>query len=97
MLDHKTDDTAIYLISDIMRLFACSYAEVPRLVREGVIPKPLPRPPRGKMRWAKATVNRRLGLPVAPPNPDIESMIREEVRRAMRGIRVVAREEAAIQ
>jgi hypothetical protein len=77
-------ESAVYTTTDICALFDCSPNEVPGLLEAGIVPQPLPTTgPRGKRRWLKATVDKKLGR--APEQRLLRDIIREEVRRAVAG------------
>ena len=79
-------ESGVYFTKDIMRLFECGVNEVPRLVQEGTIPRPLPNKDRGRKRWSRAAVNRKLGIsPSHTDESDVRRMIAQEMARLLTG------------
>jgi hypothetical protein len=72
----------VYLTLDICALFECSPNEIPALLDAGIVPEPLPTTaPRGKRRWLKSKVDRKLGI--RPEASLLRQVVREEVARAL--------------
>ena len=79
-------ESGVYFTKDIMRLFECGVNEVPRLVEEGTIPRPLPSKNRGRKRWSRAAVDRKLGIaPSQTDESDVRRLIAEEMARLFTG------------
>ena len=56
-------NSAVYLSSDICQLFGCGINQIDPLIKVRVIPAPLGQPVKGqKRRWAKAAIDKKLGL-----------------------------------
>lgn len=76
-------EPAVYGTTEICELFDCSPNEVPTLMEAGVIPPPLPTTgPRGRRRWLKSAVNRKLGL-TSPERKVLSELVRAQVRRVL--------------
>ena len=76
---------AVYFTKDIIRLFDCGANEVPRLIDEGTIPRPLPGKPRGRRRWSRAAVDRKLGISTeALSKESVVRIVSEELDRIFR-------------
>ena len=80
-------ESQIYSAKDICRLFDCGANEIPRLLSEGTIPKPLPAAPRARRRWSRAAVNKKLGI-VEPivPEEELRRIITDVVKRMFGGV-----------
>jgi hypothetical protein len=75
-------ESAVYLSLEICRLFECSPNEIPQLIEARIIPAPLPSTgPRGKRRWLKSKVDRKLGI--STELRVLRDIVRDEVRRAL--------------
>jgi predicted DNA-binding transcriptional regulator AlpA len=76
---------AVYFTKDIQKLFGCGANEVPRLVAEGTVPRPLPSKAGARKRWAKATVDRWLGL--TSNREELRQVVAEELMRLLEATR----------
>ena len=78
------DEPQVLFSKDICRLFDCGVNEIPRLISEGTIPKPLPCKQRGRRRWAKAAVNRKLGInDSVTVELEVRRLVSEELARLL--------------
>ena len=82
--------SGVYLSKDIQRLFNLGANEINSAIQNGTIPKPLPTSSKGKKRWAKAIVNKQLGInSTLPANAvisvkDLEGFIVDTAQRILR-------------
>ena len=73
----------VYLTHDIARLYKCSTAQVPALVDNNTIPKPMAETVKGqKRRWKRSAVDKDLGIQPFRYS-DVQKVIREEVQKAL--------------
>ncbi|MCU7837066.1 MAG: hypothetical protein KZQ83_17705 [gamma proteobacterium symbiont of Taylorina sp.] len=81
---------AVYDAADICKLFDCGINEIPNLIQTKTIPQPLPGKPRGKRRWSKHVVNKKLGIQTPTPltavvsTDEIENMVTQVCKNVMR-------------
>ena len=75
----------VYFTTDTQQLFGCGANEVPRLVAEGTVPRPLPSKANARKRWAKAAVDRRLGL--TSNREELHQVVAEELMRLLEATR----------
>lgn len=83
MKQKEVQSSQVYGSDDISIIYDTHNSEIPKLVKEGVIPPPLPTTkPRSKKRWAKATIHKQLGIKDNNPTPvdgDLITRISESV------------------
>ena len=79
-------EAAVYIATDICRLFRCGINEIPDLVSAGTIPNPMPakaasRGRSGKRRWSRAVVDKKLGIVSQPAG--LAELVAAEVARIL--------------
>ena len=82
--EKETVEPGVYMTLDVCGLCNCPPNEVPALLEAGIIPQPLPSTgPRGKRRWLKSAVDKKLGI--SPESRLLRDIVRDEVAKALRG------------
>lgn len=69
--------SAFYMTNDIMGLYGCSINQIPKLIKRGLIPKPMKFHTGEPRRWLKSVVNDQLGINV--DEHYLRQIVREEI------------------